>query len=329
MLPEKNADEDPGKHHQLNVFLGTQDQFATELRKVFRTAPLFDSMVVDTIIFCSESIDSKKYLLAETKHAYLKAIAFGLFLLDGEGDEKDITKRKNIKLEKLSRMFRATPVVPLFGDSPITLSQIFSKAPNIGAGKWSIGEIDVNILEKSYNLTHTGSLVRAEYQDFAAKFKSTLNAVFTLLASNACLIQMDIRNSKNGLLLKEESEEIFVVYLQGLKFLSHVSTRVLEQTAFKYANPVKPGPSIPEDALSYEKAVRYNYTSEDKTALIEHVTVIKNLGNLLYSISKFHMDSIRFHIYRTYQEFAQQNISDYFFQAIKKKKGTVKYGVYN
>lgn len=177
MIPEGSPQDDPTKNHLLNVFLGMQDQFSSELRPIFQSTPGFDELVTDTINFCSEYLDGKKYLLAETKHAYLKAIAFGLYLLDGEGDEKDITKRKRINLAKLAKILRVTPVVPLFGDSPISLTQIFARAPNVGAGKWSIGEFDSLVLSKSYCLINTAASTRAEYQDFLALFRHSMNSV--------------------------------------------------------------------------------------------------------------------------------------------------------
>jgi hypothetical protein len=177
MIPEGSPQDEPTKNHLLNVFLGMQDQFSSELRTLFIQTPAFDELVVDTINFCSDALEGKKYLLAETKHAYLKAIAFGLFLLDGEGDEKDITKRKRIKLGTLAKILKATPIVPLFGDSPITLTQIFAKAPHIGQGKWSIGEYDAMSLAKSYCLFHTVGAARIECQDFIAHFRHSINSV--------------------------------------------------------------------------------------------------------------------------------------------------------
>jgi cytoplasmic FMR1 interacting protein len=101
--------------------------------------------------------------------------------------------------------------------------------------------------------------------------------------------------------------------------LAQCNTRVLEQTAYKYAFPVKSLATAP-DALSYELAVRYNYSLEDKHALIEYMSIIKNLGNLLYGVEKRHMEAIRSRIYRVYQEFVQLNVSDYVFQLQKKKR---------
>jgi cytoplasmic FMR1 interacting protein len=181
LIPEGSPQDDPTKNHLLNVFLGMQDQFSSELRPLFQAAPSFDELVVDTINFCCDSLSSMKYLLAETKHAYLKAIAFGLYLLDGEGDEKDITKRKRIKLDKLAKILRATPVVPLFGDSPISLCQIFAKAPHIGQGKWNIGEYDAITLAKSYCLVNTAVSTRTEYLDFLALFRHSMNSVHCFL----------------------------------------------------------------------------------------------------------------------------------------------------
>jgi cytoplasmic FMR1 interacting protein len=115
-----------------------------------------------------------------------------------------------------------------------------------------------------------------------------------------------------------------MLHIQGIKLLALYNTRVLEQTAFKYAYPVKHS-HIPDNALSYELAVRYNYSSDDKQALIEYISIIKNLSNILYAVEKRHMEAIRSHIYKVYQSFVQLNVSDYVVQLSKKKRHSATY----
>lgn len=98
--------------------------------------------------------------------------------MDNDGDDKDITKRKKFKLERLGKLIKATPIVPLFGDSPIILSKIFAKAPHIGQGKWELCEMeDKRILAKSYNIIHCIDQIKAESMEYVANFSKTMSSV--------------------------------------------------------------------------------------------------------------------------------------------------------
>lgn len=58
--------------------------------------------------------------------------------------------------------------------------------------------------------------------------------------------------------------------LHGVQLLSNYTTKVLEQSAFKYNFPaIASEEGIPENALLYELAVKYNYNSNEKRALVE------------------------------------------------------------
>lgn len=70
------------------------------------------------------------------------------------------------------------PIVPLFGDSPIHLSQIYIKAPHIGHGKWDLSEPDEKITQqKYYHILSYLEATKSEYIDFCALFGRTINTV--------------------------------------------------------------------------------------------------------------------------------------------------------
>jgi len=63
---------------------------------------------------------------------------------------------------------------------------------------------------------------------------------------------------------------LYDLLLRGMRLVSEWTARVLEQSAWKFANPADPATSeCPKDAKDYEKVVRYNYKLIDKTALVE------------------------------------------------------------
>ncbi len=110
---------------------------------------------------------------------------------------------------------------------------------------------------------------------------------------------------------------VYKTALEGLVLLSALTIRVLEHSAYKYTHPIHPGP---ENATSYELAVRYNYGPEDRRVLVEFMAMIKNLSSLLYAVDgdlQVALDNFMFH---TIQMFMRSNVTDYYQQAVKKKK---------
>lgn len=97
-------------------------------------------------------------------------------MVDGDTDEKDITKRKKFRLDKFGKLFKSAPVVPLFGDMPITLSSIYARAPHIGVHKWESPE-DIPILDKSYNIVNSLDGIKSNFLEYVALFNKTFNEV--------------------------------------------------------------------------------------------------------------------------------------------------------
>lgn len=65
--------------------------------------------------------------------------------------------------------------------------------------------------------------------------------------------------------------------------------------------------TCPAEAENYEKATRYNYTNEEKAALIEIISMIKGLQALMVKLETHFLDAVRRHVYTELQEFVQVN----------------------
>ena len=68
------------------------------------------------------------------------------------------------------------------------------------------------------------------------------------------------------------------------------------------------------------QATRYNYTSEEKFALVEVIGMIKGLSLLMHRMEQHFSSGIRRHIYRLVQQFAQITMRDSIRKAVKNKK---------
>lgn len=72
------------------------------------------------------------------------------------------------------------------------------------------------------------------------------------------------------------------------------------------------------------QATRYNYTEEEKFALIEIIAVIKGVQVLMARMETVFADAIRRHIYAELQDFVQLTLRDPLRKAIKNKKDLIR-----
>ena len=76
------------------------------------------------------------------------------------------------------------------------------------------------------------------------------------------------------------------------------------------------------------QATRYNYSSEEKYALVEVIGMIKGLSLLMHRMERHFSAGIRRHIYTQVQQFVQVSTRESIRKAVSKKKLQTKtYGI--
>ncbi|KAI9101038.1 cytoplasmic fragile-X interacting family-domain-containing protein [Phlyctochytrium arcticum] len=312
----RRANRDVGEdetimQHKLYSFLANSDQYSSELKNsLHKLPPGFEEILVEIVEHCADRIESGMYIFPKQKHTYYRTIAFGLYLLDSDGEDHDITKRKKFKLERLGKILKGCPVVPLFADQYIHLSSIYGKAPHLSSNRWEeTDDAGKANLAKHYTIVNHLDNDRREYMEYISSFKRVTNAIKGV-------------DKPHGSLSQELAAGVYNIVLRGIRTLAMCTTRVLEQSAWKYANPVNPSlnPSIPADSLSYELAVRFNYSNEEKRALIEYIAMIKNLSSLLSGLDRLFYAAINQYIYVDIQSMAKNHITEFYTHASKKKR---------
>ena len=88
------------------------------------------------------------------------------------------------------------------------------------------------------------------------------------------------------------------------------------QAAWKYARPNR---SNGDGATEYELAVRYNYTAEEKDALIELISMLKSLESLLLGASSELCLVLQSSAYFQVKSFLEKKMPDMVVRACKKK----------
>ena len=86
----------------------------------------------------------------------------------------------------------------------------------------------------------------------------------------------------------------------------------------------KTNPNCPKEAEEYERATKYNYSSSEKVALIEVISMIKGLQTLMYRLENAFKEAINLTTYVELQNFVQSDLRDMIRKATSRKKDLAK-----
>ncbi|KAI9357327.1 cytoplasmic fragile-X interacting family-domain-containing protein [Zopfochytrium polystomum] len=312
-VPAQNG-EDSALHHRLYLFLAQQDQFGLELKRTLRErVPRFEDILIDVAHFCADSVESQLYLLQDTKHSYLKAAAFALFLMDDVGDERDLTKRKRFKLAPFFKLFKAYPIVPLYGDIPLALSSIYYKAPHLKHEEAFLNSLNANGINSlkerqmdQYNLLSKVSGMKKGLKEILARISK-------------CVIEAEVEHKAKRVLSHAQNASIYRVAFDAVRFLAALTGALIEQNAWKLSNPSQPGPEC-DSASAYELAVQHNYSNQERGGLLEYVVAIRSLRAVLLQGERVFQPAITQYIYAETQSFIDLKMEEFALQGIKKKR---------
>ena len=123
-----------------------------------------------------------------------------------------------------------------------------------------------------------------------------------------------------------ENKETAELALRGLQLLSEWTSVVTELYSWKLLHPTDhhQNKECPLEAEEYERATRYNYSDEEKFALIEVIAMIKGLQVLMARMETVFTDAIRRNIYAELQDFVQITLREPLRKAIKNKKDLIR-----
>eukprot|EP01119_Soliformovum_irregulare_P019520 TRINITY_DN6199_c0_g1_i4.p1 TRINITY_DN6199_c0_g1~~TRINITY_DN6199_c0_g1_i4.p1 ORF type:complete len:1378 (-),score=485.69 TRINITY_DN6199_c0_g1_i4:58-4191(-) len=302
-------DDQTQENHTLYLFLAHQNIITTNLKTELQTIPGFDDVIALALNQCGDYLEENRCLLPSERNCLLRVIPYGLYLMDSEQNSQlNIFKSKKVKLPRFSAIFKKYPVVPLYGDMQITLDSTIRRSPHFDERAWGSSGMDAKATALEYELIHSIDTVRQQYNDYVAKFGNTINDIRILLKNKGVSLQV--------------SKDVTEVVMQGMRYLSDWTTRVLQQAAWKYAKPNSD--SETQSTVEYEKVVRYNYTAEEKFATVEFIAMIKSLAELMLREDGVFSPIIRNYIHDEVQEFIQIGLRDLIRTATKDKKKDIR-----
>uniref|UniRef100_A0A668RUI5 Cytoplasmic FMR1 interacting protein 1 n=1 Tax=Oreochromis aureus TaxID=47969 RepID=A0A668RUI5_OREAU len=253
------------------------------------------------------------YIEQATIHSSM-VMGFGLYLMDGNSSNiYKLDAKKRINLSKIDKFFKQLQVVPLFGDMQIELSRYIKTSAHFEENKsrWTCTSISSS---PQYNICEQMLQIRDDHMRFISELARYSNSEVVTGSGRQEAQKTDT-----------EYRKLFDLALQGMQLLSQWSAHVMEVYSWKLVHPTDKysNKECPDNAEEYERATRYNYTSEEKFALVEVIAMIKGLQVLMGRMESVFNHAIRHTIYSALQDFAQVTLRDPLRLAIKKKKNVI------
>uniref|UniRef100_A0A8C5XAR3 Cytoplasmic FMR1 interacting protein 1 n=1 Tax=Malurus cyaneus samueli TaxID=2593467 RepID=A0A8C5XAR3_9PASS len=245
---------------------------------------------------------------------YFQVMGFGLYLMDGSvSNIYKLDAKKRINLAKIDKYFKQLQVVPLFGDMQIELARYIKTSAHYEENKsrWTCTSSSSS---PQYNICEQMIQIREDHMRFISELARYSNSEVVTGSGRQEAQKTDA-----------EYRKLFDLSLQGLQLLSQWSAHVMEVYSWKLVHPTDKysNKDCPDNAEEYERATRYNYTSEEKFALVEVIAMIKGLQVLMGRMESVFNHAIRHTIYAALQDFAQVTLREPLRQAIKKKKNVI------
>uniref|UniRef100_A0A672QMY2 Cytoplasmic FMR1-interacting protein 1 homolog n=1 Tax=Sinocyclocheilus grahami TaxID=75366 RepID=A0A672QMY2_SINGR len=245
---------------------------------------------------------------------YFQVMGFGLYLMDGTNSHiYKLDAKKRINLTKIDKFFKQLQVVPLFGDMQIELARYIKTSAHYEENKsrWSCTSASSS---PQYNICEQMIQIREDHMRFISELARYSNSEVVTGSGR-----------QEGQKTDSEYRKLFELALQGLQLLSQWSAQVMEVYSWKLVHPTDKysNKECPDNAEEYERATRYNYTSEEKFALVEVIAMIKGLQVLMGRMESVFNHAIRHTIYAALQDFAQVTLREPLRQAIKRKKNVI------
>ncbi|EEB13869.1 conserved hypothetical protein [Pediculus humanus corporis] len=294
----------------LSMFLATQNKIRDTVKENLEKISGYEELLTDVVNLCVHMLENKLYLAPSEKHMLVKVMGFSLFLMDTDlCNINKLDTKKKLKLEKIDRIFKNLEVVPLFGDMQIAPFNYIKRSKHFDPSKWPLSSS--NTISPQADLMVHLPQIREDHVKYISELARYSNEETTTYKS----VKTD-----------QEIKDTSDLALRGLQLLSEWSSVVTELYSWKLLHPTDhhQNKDCPPEAEEYERATRYNYTDEEKFALIEVIAMIKGLQVLMSRMETVFTDAIKKNIFSQLQDFVQRDLREPLRKAIKNKKDLIR-----
>ncbi|KAK8965771.1 Protein PIR [Platanthera guangdongensis] len=309
----------------LQIFLSTRWAILLNLHaEMFRANTIEDILQV-LVVFCVESLELDFALLFPERHMLLRVLPVLVVLAtSSEKDMESLSRR--VKVNRLTNIFKNDPVIPAFPDlhlSPVAiLKELSMYFPSFSSqtrlltlpAPHEIQPRELQDYQRHYLIVNHIGAIRVEHDDFSIRFAAAINQVMMLKSTEASDSEWS----------REVKGNMYDIVIDGFQLLSRWTGRVWEQCAWKFSRPCKD--PVASDSLlgstffDYEKVVRWNYTSDERKALLELVSYIKSVGSMMHHCETVVADALWETIHVEVQDFVQDKLDTMLRTTFRKKK---------
>ncbi|XP_071124775.1 cytoplasmic FMR1-interacting protein 2-like isoform X1 [Mytilus edulis] len=303
----------------LSMFLATQNKIRDMLKEVLQSTPGYEELLADVINICVNMYESRLYLEPSEKYMLVKVMACGLFMIDNEQNNiYKMDSKKRINLTKIDKYLKQLEVVPLYGDMQINPYHYIKYSMNFDPGKWPACESSHPSPQS--NLLANLEAIREDHMSYISQLARHSNEMKLQMKNEA------ITTTREAPRTDDENRELTDLALRGLQLMSAWTQQVMELYSWKLLHPTDQhqNKDCPPDAEEYERSTRYNYSSDEKFAIIEVIAMIKGLQLLMARMESVFLDAIRRNIYAEIQKFVQITVREPLRKSVRKKNDVIK-----
>lgn len=203
------------EQQELIFFLANKNSIIVALKGRLGAVEGYKDVLAHITNVSVDNFEQRNYLLPLEKHMYLKAMMPALFLMDtpapgGKKDDKGAVARvKKLKLDRVMRLFRKWPVIPLVNDMHIETSIVFQLVPSIDASKMAVdAEDDAHAIGRSFLVHAQMDAIREAHQAYLCKLS---------------LLKLELKRNADAV------DKVPAVVLEGMQLLSGWTCTILEQ----------------------------------------------------------------------------------------------------
>jgi len=288
----------------------------------------YDTVIADMATLAIEHLESDWYLLPSEKHRLLRAAAHALWLLDSnERGGVNAFQHKRIKRDRFGRWFRRYPIVPLYGDMFANLQNVLERCPNFRTVNpeefFATSKKEAALVAQHFQVASQLPSLRTQAADFTSEFNVLLRRMAALDCGEDLAASLESRVTQT-----ETAMTLCAMTLRGCRLMSSVSALLSEAVAHK-CNHAAPEDLVNERAKAsewcdYERALRYNLNSTEKSALVELLAILKGLEHLLHGLCGDPETILRRGLHEQTQRFVHQTMGAPTRKAVKYEKKALK-----
>ncbi|CAM9579119.1 unnamed protein product [Ectocarpus fasciculatus] len=313
------------EQHSLQLFLGNpkhpKQLIINTLRDSIKAIPGHLEVLMKMLSLAVERLETNRYMTPDEKYRNIRVVPHLLWLLDGDvgaggpDGAYNVFKQRKIKLQPLQRICQRYPVVPQCGDIAIKLSYVLERCPHFDPDSSGAWFADAAAAQDYSVMAKWGKMTR-DFDEYTTRLSIFLNEIgagpFVKTPAN---VRIAARVSR--------------LVMVGLRLLQRWSCVVLESMAWKYTHPCSQaafkgaGGDPMGKGMEYERVVRYNWSPNELSAIVEVITMTKSLGSLLSRAEGRLAPLLRLHVHASTQQMSQGDLVPVLHRADKKKRDIV------